>query len=113
MGMFNTVTTPQPQICMNCHQSSRRRIQFKYGSCMLYEYEVGDSLSWGAHDEGEPGMARVAAEGIPESCPFCGYLSGTNDGDFDVMIEHDVIVSVDPTRWEFDYPPEGWLILER
>lgn len=77
--------------CPNCGKTSEQVIQFKFGDTWLHEYSLGDSLRWGGNDIGRPGLGRVSVSGSGEECPVCH-----NRGeDFSVVIERDVIASVE------------------
>jgi hypothetical protein len=85
-------------------------VQFKFGNCRLFDYQMGDELRWGGNDRGEPGKRRVVVRGVAE----------TDDGisddpeDWLIFIENEVIKSVEPDdgRYEFTNPDDYGIVLE-
>lgn len=104
MGAFNTVAMILE--CSNCHETVEKQIQFKYGDCWQHEYSVGDRLTWGGNDEGQPGVQRVRVRAMAGACPNCQCLGHEW---FEVVIKRDVITSVRPSTAmpEFFYVIEG------
>src|SRR5688572_64615 len=102
MGAYNVVTATLP--CPGCNGSVPLRIQFKYGNTWQHEYKLGERLTWGGNDIGEPGHKRVVVDGIAESCPSCGY---DETMDYYVFLRDDVIVSVEPATNEYDFARTG------
>jgi len=109
MGAFNVVTATV--VCRHCDTEVPVRVQFKYGNTWQYEYQVGDILKWGGNAIGKPGKRRVIVDGIAESCPKCSYDEEWN---FYVLIEHDVIIAVEPATGRYDLPNAGepYVVLE-
>ena len=60
MGSFNILITEI--ICPNCGVSSPIRIQYKYGNTCQLQYKIGDSITWGVNDKGEPELTNVKAD---------------------------------------------------
>jgi len=62
MGAFNRLLTQVE--CSSCHQTARRRFQFKYGERWQYDYSIGDRLVWGGgdNDTGKPEVAGGSRE---------------------------------------------------
>ena len=105
MGTFNTLHTNI--ICENCGRQYPTRIQFSYGNTWLLDYKIGDKITWGGNDTGIPDLPKVKAYGSVEStlCPFCNYESPNDQ--YDVIIEHDVIKSVQVAESLDDYNEGG------
>jgi hypothetical protein len=108
MGAFNVVRIKEK--CNSCGNFVELRIQFKYGTVRQYEYEPGDSLIWGANDEGEPGHKRVVADAVAEHCPVCN----AEGKDYEIWLEHDRIVAVKPSsgKYDFNVADEPYIVLE-
>ena len=106
MGAYNTLLTDIQ--CQNCHRFYKARVQFKFGDTWQFEYKVGDKIAWGGNDIGKPGLPKVKAYGVVEStaCPYCGY---SNEEEFDVNIEKDVIKNVTPlsSLQDYNYDEDG------
>ena len=90
MGAYNTVTILAK--CKACGSTASVTVQFKFGETRQIDYVVGDRLRWGGNDIGRPGLSRVVVAGAGEDCTACG----AEGGDYEVWIERDVIVRVDP-----------------
>lgn len=108
MGAFNTVVASV--CCPSCGRDAELEIQFKYGSTWQYRYRIGDRLRWGGNDIGSPGYKRVRVEGIGGPCSHCGarYL------DFDVVVENDFFVKVEPVGGaRSGSGTEGFVVVER
>jgi hypothetical protein len=90
MSAFNTVRAKVE--CPNCHQRVEQGIQFKYGDTWQIEYALGDEIRWGGNDIGLRGAGRVTVHGGGEGCPSCHVIGA----DYVVVIEHDVLISVEP-----------------
>ncbi|HZS45218.1 MAG TPA: hypothetical protein VFC63_08970 [Blastocatellia bacterium] len=70
MGAFNTVKAELP--CPYCGQRQQWTVQFKYGNCWQFEYQIGDKLRWGGNEKGENTAGRVRTDGLAEeSCKGC------------------------------------------
>jgi hypothetical protein len=98
MGAFNTLRAAV--VCPRCNSSSEVDIQFKYGSTWQREYSIGDRLSWGKNDIGEPGVGHVVVDGEAGPCALCGY-----DGEWrvDIFIDQGVITKVEQRSGRFDF----------
>lgn len=92
MSAFNTLHTDIT--CENCGRQYPARIQFTYGDTWLFDYKLGDKVTWGGNDSGVPDLPKVKAYGCAEEtlCPFCNYKSPNDQ--YDIFIEHDVIKSI-------------------
>ncbi|MBD2769650.1 hypothetical protein IC235_17305 [Hymenobacter sp. BT664] len=94
MGFFNALNVPIQ--CLHCGQEYAGRIQFKFGATRQLEYQLGDTLAWGYNEEGKPHLPRVKVHGILENdeCPKCGVvLEQQKDGEYDILVENDVLKS--------------------
>lgn len=94
MGLFNTLTTEIA--CPNCKQKFQGRFQFKFGSTYLLEYKIGDIITWGKNDIGNPDITKVKVYGViegDEECPLCKSMLSEH---YDIFIEKDVIVNISP-----------------
>ncbi|GAA2966910.1 hypothetical protein [Actinokineospora diospyrosa] len=102
MGMFSSVRLHQVS-CPKCGAKSDHWVQFYFGGCGLEVFKIGDKITWGLHDRGEPGHRLIVTRGLGDPCPGCGgpYASSPNHGPdlFDVFIEDDVITHA---RWSED-----------
>ncbi|UFP94208.1 hypothetical protein [Gloeobacter morelensis] len=109
MGAFNVVKVERT--CPSCNETVELRVQFKYGDTWQYEYRIGDRLRWGGNDTGKPGAKRVVVYGIDEHCPYCGL----EEGDYEVWLENDVIVSVQPSTGAYDFvnTQEVYIVVEQ
>jgi hypothetical protein len=107
MGAFNLARGPA--LCPNCNRSADFEVQFKYGDTWQHAYRVGDKIRWGGNDIGIPGRKRVLVEGIGGPCPHCK----ADNLDFDVLIEEDEIVGIEPVHGARRATgPEGFIVLE-
>lgn len=88
---------------MFCREMYPSQIQFKFGDTWQFQYQMGDKIKWGGNDIGKSGIHKVKVYGILESsqCPICGMLNGLNE--FDINIENDIIISVNPIHNIKDY----------
>lgn len=102
MGAFNVVIARA--VCAGCKNPLLLRVQFKYGDTWQHEYRIGDALKWGGNDIGTPGRKRVVVDGVAERCPKCGYEEETS---FYVLLEHDIITSVEPASGHYDFAKSG------
>jgi hypothetical protein len=108
MSAFNMVTAAAP--CPSCGQIAEFEVQFKYGDTWQHLYRIGDRLRWGGNDIGSPGHMRVLVEGIGGPCPHCG----TDNMDFDLVVQNDAVVRLEPVRGERSISgPEGFVVVER
>lgn len=57
MGFFNTLITETT--CPNCGAKSEIRIQYKYGNTRQLHYSMGDGITWGGNDIGNPALTKV------------------------------------------------------
>lgn len=97
-------------ICPRCKAKVVTDVQFKFGSMWQYRYALGDTIRWGANNEGTPGRERVVADGASDSpCPSCGFAG---DWDFYVFIEHDRIVRVSEADGSLDFVRHGRVFLD-
>jgi hypothetical protein len=72
MGAFNTLLVNKVP-CPKCGYEQNWRIQFKYGDCWQYEYQLGETIQWGGNDKGKNVGGRVRTDGIAEEqCLQCG-----------------------------------------
>lgn len=95
--------------CERCGRVGDRLVQFIYGAWRAAEYGVGDTLEWGGRPtEGARGLPEVVVQGILEGCPNCGYHPDT---DYDIRINDDVIVSVEPSSGRYAYHGDAWTVL--
>jgi hypothetical protein len=94
MAAFNVLHATVP--CPNCGTTVDLELQFRYGDTWQHLYKVGDRVRWGGNDVGTPGRRRVLVEAIGGPCPRCG----SDNLDFTIVIENDVIQSVEPAQAE-------------
>jgi hypothetical protein len=74
MGAFNTVKAKAQ--CPNCSLTQLWTVQFKYGNCWQFEYEIGQKLRWGGNKKGRNVGGNVRTPGIAEEpCTKCGKTS--------------------------------------
>lgn len=106
MGAYNTLITDIQ--CQDCHRFYKAKVQFKFGDTWQIEYKVGDKIAWGGNDIGKPGLPKVKAYGVVEStvCPYCDY---SNEEEYDINIEKDVIKNVTPlfNLQDYNYDEDG------
>jgi hypothetical protein len=104
MGAFNTLTAETN--CPSCGKIATFDVQFKFGDTWQHRYHLNQTLRWGGNDKGLPGKAKVLVDGVGGPCPHCNteYL------DFDIVIEHDRIVSLGPLSRELN--EIGFLVLQ-
>lgn len=88
--MYNVLLVPGR--CGACGGEIERRVQFAWGDAWLHEYSVGDRLTWGGNDVGDPGIRRVVVEAAAEPCPVCGGEGPEGE----VVVERDVITGWRP-----------------
>lgn len=112
MSAFNILQTKA--CCSSCFNESSARIQFKFGDTWQLEYMIGDKIKWGGNDNGRPGFIRVKVYGIIEStkCPVCNKHCLPEE--YDILIEHDVIMGALPISNPTDYTlgNEKYVVLE-
>lgn len=94
--------------CPNCKKQGRFSAQFKYGDTWQHRYQVGDLLKWGGNDIGRPGAKRVRVEAIAEPCEHCG----TDNLEFDILIEEGVVARVIPIGTRSDSLPDGFQVID-
>ena len=92
MSAFNIVKGRTS--CPSCKHVAEFEVQFKYGDNWQHSYRLGDRLRWGGNDVGTPGRRRVLVEGIGGPCPHCK----ADNLDFDVVIEHDELIGIEPRQ---------------
>lgn len=108
MGAFNTLLANAT--CPVCKKISMFDLQFKFGDTWQHKYEVGQRLKWGGNDIGTSGLSKVAVEAIGDPCPNCG----TDNLNFNVVIESDVIVGVEGLgRERKTFNPSGFVVLSK
>jgi hypothetical protein len=109
MGAYNIVKSTGT--CPSCGRGAEFNVQFKYGNVWQYEYHVGDPIKWGGNDRGKPGYKRVIIDAIAEECQTCG----AERGDYEVRLENDRIISVQPASGKYDFASieETFIIIER
>lgn len=75
MGLYNSLDITIP--CEKCNESYPRELQFKYGSCQLISYQLGDEIAWGkGNDKGERIAGLCAIEAYDgEPCPYCHHTN--------------------------------------
>ncbi|WP_341839144.1 hypothetical protein [Chitinophaga caseinilytica] len=108
MGAFNILHAQIP--CPACGKQTDVRIQFKFGDTWQLEYKIGDRIGWGGNATGKPGLPNVKVSGSLETT-VCDTCSASFERDeFDVLVQHDVIIGVremeDPAAYftsESDY----------
>jgi hypothetical protein len=112
VSAYNEVVRPVLEICPRCNSEIQRLVQFKYGDSWQHHFAVGDHLTWGGNDVGEPGHELVVAAGYPDECPVCGYVP---DCVYDVFIRCDVIEDVRPSDGSYDYvgTGDGYFVVEQ
>jgi len=99
MAAFNTLEARVVCSATGAHVIDVR-LQYRYAATQQYHYVIGDRISWGINDVGEPTAQRVLVAGLPDAdCPSCG---GALEADHAILIVGDVLVGVgglwDP-RW--------------
>lgn len=101
MSAFNILS--KEIVCPNCGMSNAVDIQFKFGDTWQLLYHVGDTISWGGNDNGNPSFKKVKVYGIIESnyCKYCG--NSALPVEYDIFIDNNKIVDVLPIANEQDY----------
>ncbi|HXG68670.1 MAG TPA: hypothetical protein VNO70_26475 [Blastocatellia bacterium] len=70
MGAFNRVKGEAK--CPFCGHFQEWTIQFKYGNCRQFDYEVGNKIRWGGNENGRNVGGNVRTEGMAEeTCAKC------------------------------------------
>ena len=108
MGAFNSIYDDFK--CPVCDQTGRFEVQFKYGDCWQYIYQIGEKIKWGGNDKGIPGCEEVIIEAIGGPCPNCGeqYI------EFDLLLKKDRIISITPIGTERPHETkEGYIIVKK
>jgi hypothetical protein len=94
--------------CPNCKKLGRFSAQFKYGDTWQHRYEIGDMLKWGGNDIGLRAAKLVRVEAIADPCEHCG----TDNLEFDIVIESGVVARVEPVGVTRTDPlPDGFQIM--
>lgn len=102
MGSFNTLIIDIT--CNNCQTSHEIKIQFKYGLTWQLYFRIGDPIQWhGRYDIGTSGTEKVKVYGIRESDPICPHCGHTEDEEYDIIVEKDIIKSISPMKNPLDY----------
>ena len=111
MSAYNEVIRSDEEVCPRCDSKIQRSVQFKYGDTWQHRFAVGDRLTWGGNDVGEPGHKVVVVLGHPGECPVCGHVP---ERTYDVTIRQDVIEGVRPSDGTYDYggSGQGYFIVE-
>ncbi len=111
MSAYNEVRAPE-EVCPRCESKINRQVQFKYGDTWQHRFLIGDSISWGGNDIGEPGHDLIVVVGYPSECPVCGHVP---DRTYDVFIRRDVIEDVRPSDGMYDYAASvrGYFVVEQ
>src|SRR5688500_1588148 len=101
MGLYNVLCTDI--VCPNCGRNNQARIQFKFGCTWLLEYKIGDTITWGGVEVGNPSLGKVKVYGIIENatCAFC--LISSMPEDYDIYISYNLIEGLAPREGELDY----------
>ena len=101
MSAFNILSSEIQ--CSICQKRYQGQIQFKFGDTWQLQYQIGDKIKWGGNDIGKPRISKVKVYGLLESseCPICRELETVNE--FDIYIENDIIVGVNPIQNIKDY----------
>jgi hypothetical protein len=101
VGSFNILLAAVT--CPNCQQKSQAQIQFKFGDTWQFKYNIGDTITWGGNQIGNPDLRKVKAYGIIEStvCPLCNRNSLPEE--YDIFITDSVVKSVSPIEHMQDY----------
>lgn len=106
MSAFNVLAFDT--ICPYCRMRVTIALQFKYADTWQIEYRIGDKLKWGGNDIGRPGKASVVVDAAAEDCPQCGH----DLGDYDVFVEHDVLMNAREASGEYKYGNADYLVLQ-
>ena len=104
MGLYNRLHITAA--CVRCEQVVDRVLQFKFGECWVYDYTIGDSVSWEKAmtntTYGEPidGHAWVPAY-AEEPCPNCE--ADCHLAEFAVVLAGDTLVGFEqaPAKHNF------------
>jgi len=100
MGVFNRFIVDER--CSACGQIVDNAYQFKFGSRGQYDYQQGDTLQWGANDQGDPGQPDVVVDCLQEGCPNCGFGYDSSDANgFRLRIQNDRVIGVEGP-YQFD-----------
>jgi hypothetical protein len=71
MGVFNILQL-QMAACPICLHQQDWKVQFKYGDCWMFTYNLYDNLKWGGNDVGEKDASVVLIDGIVDApCVNC------------------------------------------
>ena len=83
-------------------------VQFKFGECCQYDYQIGDTIRWGGNDVGNPGIKHVVVDGCLDAS--CQYVPE----DYEVHIKNDRIDQVVPSSGKYDFvkSTDTYIILE-
>ena len=102
MAAFNEVAYAVTTACPACGAVAERSVQYSFGDTWQYRYRIGDRITWGGNDVGEPGLAAVVADGYGTACLSCG-ADEWSDMRYEVHFAHDVIVAVEPASGKYDF----------
>jgi hypothetical protein len=91
VGAYNVFRTTREEPCPRCG-SHDYSVQFRFADTWQRSYAIGDQLTWGGNEVGEPGLPAVTVGAYPENCLTCG-LEG-EDRVFALDIENDRPVRV-------------------
>jgi hypothetical protein len=112
MGFFNTLFTETT--CPRCGAKSEIRIQYKYGNTRQLHHNMGDAITWGGNDVGNPAFTKVKTYGIAESttCTLCN--EDCIPEEYDVFIIDNTITEITPMKSIDEYlaSDESYVILE-
>lgn len=96
MGFFNTLITETT--CPNCGAKPEIRIQYKYGNTRQLHYSMGDTITWGGNDVGNPALTKVKAYGIAESITCTACNEECIPEEYDVFIIENKITKFAPIK---------------
>lgn len=109
MGLYNRVHLDAP--CRNCEQQVKRVVQIKFGMCQIYDYRLGDAVSWASGkrqkllNHGRPTTGRAWVPAYAEAaCPSCNCDS--TYAEFAVVVEGDTIVATVQAPVDFCFAEE-------
>lgn len=89
--------------CPSCRKNCEVKIQFKYGNTWQLIYKLGDLITWGGNDIGNPNYDRIKVYGIIESptCPFC--MKSVIPEEYDILVIKNKITRISPLSEIRDY----------
>ncbi len=97
-------------VCPSCHKKVETELKFQYGGAWDECYHIGEKIRWDEDSVGARNTKHVVVHAVAIACEECGF---EDLGDFEIKIERDKIVSVEPLEPAFaDVATDNYVVVE-